>query len=80
MTFGIYAGPRKLLMPSDPELQLRGRLVRNLDALREMLPGSFQEAFGVNAHIRDLSEGFAMDFFATCMGATTPRPPGRRGC
>jgi hypothetical protein len=28
-------------MPSDPELQLRGRLVRGLGALREMLPGSF---------------------------------------
>ena len=28
-------------MPSDPELQLRGRLVRSLGALREMLPGSF---------------------------------------
>ncbi len=30
-------------MPSDPELQLRGRLVRRLGALREMLPGSFVE-------------------------------------
>ena len=30
-------------MPSDPELQLRGRLVRSLGALREMLPGSFVE-------------------------------------
>jgi len=30
-------------MPSDPELQLRGRLVRRLSALREMLPGSFVE-------------------------------------
>ena len=28
-------------MPSDPELDLRGRLVRSLGALREMLPGSF---------------------------------------
>jgi hypothetical protein len=28
-------------MPSDPELQLRGRLVRSLGALREMFPGSF---------------------------------------
>ena len=28
-------------MRSDPELQLRGRLVRSLGALREMLPGSF---------------------------------------
>jgi hypothetical protein len=28
-------------MPSDPELPLRGRLVRSLGALREMLPGSF---------------------------------------
>ena len=28
-------------MPSDPELELRGRLVRSLGALREMLPGSF---------------------------------------
>lgn len=28
-------------MASDPELQLRGRLVRSLLALREMLPGSF---------------------------------------
>ena len=30
-------------MPSDPELDLRGRLVRGLGALREMLPGSFVE-------------------------------------
>jgi len=30
-------------MPSDPELQWRGRLVRSLGALREMLPGSFVE-------------------------------------
>ncbi len=30
-------------MPSDPELQLRGRLIRSLGALREMLPGSFVE-------------------------------------
>jgi len=28
-------------MPSDSELDLRGRLVRSLGALREMLPGSF---------------------------------------
>jgi hypothetical protein len=30
-------------MPNDPELQLRGRLIRSLGALREMLPGSFVE-------------------------------------
>ena len=30
-------------MSSDPELQLRGRLIRRLGALREMLPGSFVE-------------------------------------
>jgi len=30
-------------MPNDPELQLRGRLIRGLGALREMLPGSFVE-------------------------------------
>lgn len=30
-------------MPNDPELDLRGRLVRRLGALREMLPGSFVE-------------------------------------
>jgi hypothetical protein len=30
-------------MPSNPDLQLRGRLVRSLGALREMLPGSFVE-------------------------------------
>ena len=30
-------------MPTDPELQLRGRLVRSLGALRDMLPGSFVE-------------------------------------
>ena len=28
-------------MPRDAELELRGRLVRSLGALREMLPGSF---------------------------------------
>jgi hypothetical protein len=30
-----------LTLPSDSELDLRGRLVRSLAALREMLPGSF---------------------------------------
>jgi hypothetical protein len=30
-------------MPRDPELQWRGRLIRRLVALREMLPGSFVE-------------------------------------
>ena len=30
-------------MPPDPELEWRGRLVRSLGALREMLPGSFVE-------------------------------------
>ena len=30
-------------MAADPELDLRGRLVRRLGALREMLPGSFFE-------------------------------------
>jgi hypothetical protein len=29
--------------PGDPDLQLRGRLVRGLGSLREMLPGSFVE-------------------------------------
>ena len=30
-------------MPRDPELESRGRLVRRLGSLREMLPGSFVE-------------------------------------
>ncbi len=30
-------------MPGDPELKLRGQLIRSLGALREMLPGSFVE-------------------------------------
>lgn len=30
-------------MPGDEELELRGRLIRRLTALREMLPGSFIE-------------------------------------
>jgi hypothetical protein len=30
-------------MPNDPELEARGRLIRSLGALREMLPGSFVE-------------------------------------
>jgi len=34
---------KEALLPSDPELQLRGRLVRHLGTLREMLPGSFVE-------------------------------------
>jgi hypothetical protein len=29
--------------PNQPDLELRGRLVRSLGALREMLPGSFVE-------------------------------------
>jgi hypothetical protein len=29
--------------PSDPGLELRGRLIRSLGSLREMLPGSFVE-------------------------------------
>jgi hypothetical protein len=30
-------------MPTDQDLNLRGRLIRSLGALREMLPGSFVE-------------------------------------
>ena len=30
-------------MPGNPELEARGRLVRSLGALRDMLPGSFVE-------------------------------------
>ena len=30
-------------MPSDPQLETRGRLIRSLGALRDMLPGSFVE-------------------------------------
>jgi hypothetical protein len=30
-------------MPRDPDLELRGRLIRSLGSLREMLPGSFVE-------------------------------------
>lgn len=30
-------------MPGDPELETRGRLIRSLGALRDMLPGSFVE-------------------------------------
>jgi hypothetical protein len=29
--------------PSDPDLELRGKLIRSLGLLREMLPGSFVE-------------------------------------
>ena len=29
--------------PSNPDLQLRGKLIRSLGSLREMLPGSFVE-------------------------------------
>src|SRR5437879_2367531 len=29
--------------PREPDLELRGRLIRSLNALREMLPGSFVE-------------------------------------
>ena len=29
--------------PSDPDLEFRGRLIRSLGSLREMLPGSFVE-------------------------------------
>jgi hypothetical protein len=30
-------------MPGDPELEIRGRFIRSISALREMLPGSFVE-------------------------------------
>jgi hypothetical protein len=30
-------------MPGDPDLETRGRLIRSLGTLREMLPGSFVE-------------------------------------
>ena len=30
-------------MPKDPDLQLRGKLIRGLGGLREMLPGSYVE-------------------------------------
>jgi hypothetical protein len=31
------------MKPGDPDLELRGRLIRSLGSLREMLPGSFVE-------------------------------------
>jgi hypothetical protein len=44
-------------MPSDSDLQARGRLIRSLGALREMLPGSFVERKRVcgrpNCHCSD---------------------------
>lgn len=44
-------------MPIDPDLQSRGRLIRGLGALREMLPGSFVERKRVcgrpNCHCAD---------------------------
>jgi len=44
-------------MPSDPHLELRGRLIRSLGSLRDMLPGSFvqrQRACGrPNCHCAD---------------------------
>ena len=44
-------------MPSDPELEARGRLIRSLGALRQMLPGSFVERKRVcgrpNCHCAD---------------------------
>ena len=30
-------------LPSEPDLELRGKLIRSLGSLREMLPGSFVE-------------------------------------
>jgi hypothetical protein len=43
--------------PSDPDLELRGKLVRGLGSLREMLPGSFVERKRVcgqpNCHCAD---------------------------
>jgi len=44
-------------MPSDPDLETRGRLIRSLGVLREMLPGSFVERKRVcgrpNCHCAD---------------------------
>jgi hypothetical protein len=44
-------------MPGDPNLELRGRLIRSLGSLREMLPGSFVERRRVcgrsNCHCAD---------------------------
>ena len=44
-------------MPGDPELQARGRLIRSLGALCDMLPGSFVERKRVcgrpNCHCAD---------------------------
>jgi len=44
-------------MPGDPDLELRGRLIRSLGSLREMLPGSFVERKRVcgrpNCHCAD---------------------------
>ena len=33
----------KMKTPPEPDLELRGKLIRSLGALREMLPGSFVE-------------------------------------
>jgi hypothetical protein len=60
-------------MNQDPELSLRGRLVRSLGAMREMLPGSFVErrrkcgkptchcANGKNLHTQFLLSVFSGD-------------------
>jgi hypothetical protein len=44
-------------MPGDPELESRGRLIRSLSTLRDMLPGSFFERKRVcgrpNCHCAD---------------------------
>ena len=44
-------------MPGDPELETRGRLIRSLGVLRDMLPGSFVERKRVcsrpNCHCAD---------------------------
>jgi hypothetical protein len=44
-------------MPGDPDLDLRGRLIRSLGSLRDMLPGSFVERKRVcgrpNCHCAD---------------------------
>ena len=63
-------------MPSDPDLQSRGRLIRSLGALREMLPGSFVErkrACGrPNCHCAD-GKNLHSQFQISVLAQGTPR-------
>src|SRR5712691_10870236 len=58
LTLCIYDTSISVILrpPHEPDLELRGQLIRSLGALREMLPGSFVERQRAGQHFAESPE------------------------